>query len=277
MKALVAAIGLILASPGASPGASMGAGAQPVDLELALGIDVSGSIDQHEARLQRDGYIAAFRDADVIAAIGRGVLGKIAVVYFEWAGYGHMKIIVPWSLIEDRASAAAFATELEKTPPQTARRTAISAAIRFAVPFFDYNRFEGTKRVLDLSGDGPNNWGGPVRRARDTAVRAGVTINGLPIVNDRLSPFGTPSFRDLDLYYRDCVIGGPGAFIVVARNFPDFARAVRRKLILEIAGRAPAADRTRAVGVARSITVQARRVSPPCDAGERRRRSIEDF
>ena len=254
------------------------AAAQSVDLELALGVDVSGSIDQHEARMQRDGYIAAFRNADVITAISRGVLGKIAVVYFEWAGFGHMKTVTSWTLIEDQNSAEAFAAELEKTPPQTARRTAISAAIRFAVPFFDNNRFDGTRRVLDLSGDGPNNWGGPVDQARDAAVRAGVTINGLPIVNNRLSPFGTPSFRNLDLYYRDCVIGGPGAFIVVARDFQDFARAVRRKLILEIAGRTPDADRTRAVGAARAITVQARRVPPRCDAGERRRRqSIEDY
>lgn len=250
----------------------------PVDLELALGIDVSGSVDDEEAVLQRNGYIAAFRHPSVVDAIQHGSLGRIAVTYYEWAGFGHMKIIAPWTLVTDKTSADAFAAALTVEPPETARRTAIAAAISFGVTSFDGNGYTGKRRVLDISGDGPNNWGGRVDNARDLAVARGITINGLPIVNDRPSFFGRPPMPNLDLYYRDCVIGGPGAFYVVARNFKDFARAVLRKLILEIAGRQPAAQSTRQakslhsrpllVRVAGKPT-KAGRVAPQCDAGER--------
>lgn len=247
-----------------------------VDLELALAVDVSGSIDPHEAEFQRNGYIAAFRHPQVIRAITNGILGRIAVAYYEWAGFGHMRVIVGWTVIDDADSARAFADALTVNPPQTARRTAIADAINFAVPFFKENDIEGTRRVVDISGDGPNNWGGRVTAARDAAVAAGVTINGLPIINDRPSPFGWRTMRNLDLYYRDCVIGGPGAFIVVANSFQDFARAVRKKLILEIAGRQPedppAGHPPRAI-----VQRVADKVAPPCDAGERRWRGDDDF
>lgn len=251
----------------------------PVDLELALGIDVSGSVDEEEAVLQRNGYIAAFRHPSILGAIKHGALGRIAVSYYEWAGFGHMKIIAPWTLIEDKNSADAFATMLTREQPETARRTAIAAAISFGARSFDANGFSGKRRVLDISGDGPNNWGDRVDTARDWAVARGVTINGLPIVNDRPSFFGRPPMKDLDLYYRDCVIGGPGAFYVVAKDFKDFARAVLRKLILEIAGRAPSAPRYRqaiakpgnSLFLPVATTRQTRRTAPPCDAGERMR------
>jgi len=248
----------------------------PVDLELALGIDVSGSVDEEEAMLQRNGYIAAFRHPSVIDAIRSGPLGRIAVTYYEWAGFGHMKTVAPWTVISDKASANAFASLLTVEPPETARRTAIAAAIVFGAGSFDGNGFAGRRRVLDISGDGPNNWGGRVDEARDLAVARGITINGLPIVNDRPSFFGLPAMKDLDLYYRDCVIGGPGAFYVVAKDFKDFARAVLRKLILEIAGRPPAGPMMRwaaspgnrlLVRVADRLSAPAR-VAPPCDAGE---------
>ncbi|MDH3231695.1 MAG: DUF1194 domain-containing protein [Alphaproteobacteria bacterium] len=278
---------------------------RPVDLELALGIDVSGSVDDEEAILQRQGYIAAFRHPDVIRAIEHGMLGRIAVGYYEWAGYGHMRVIADWTEIRDAKSANAFADMLTLNPPRTAHRTAIAAAIDFAALWFDMNAFEGTRRVVDISGDGPNNWGGLVAVARDRAVARGVTINGLPIVNDRPSLSGRPQIRNLDLYYRDCVIGGPGAFIVVANTFEEFAVAVRKKLIIEIAGSmgqthaaaqrdgrgtGDADRRSASSGTARRLAtdvpfrprlipaqLKPDRIAPPCDIGERRWDDYEDF
>ncbi|MEE9250767.1 MAG: DUF1194 domain-containing protein [Alphaproteobacteria bacterium] len=278
---------------------------EAVDLELALAVDVSGSIDEEEAMLQREGYIAAFHHPRVIQAVRSGYLGRIAVAYYEWAGFGHMKIIAGWTLVNDSASARAFASKLTEGPPETARRTAISEAIIFAVPFFDRNDFDGARRVIDISGDGPNNWGPLVTDARDAAVAAGATINGLPIINGRPSRWGGPSMPNLDLYYQDCVIGGPGAFIVVANEFKDFASAILRKLILEIAGEVPAGPVTAGSGTTRQSTYPvtpghrvgaqphrapsvfgtssvrprpaAFRIAPPCDAGERQMEDYEDF
>ena len=257
----------------------------PVDLELVLAVDVSGSIDDDEARMQRQGYVAAFANASVVGAITSGFLGRIAVTYFDWAGFGYDRIVVDWTLIDGVASARAFSRALARPPLVTARRTSISEAIDYAVPLFGANDFAGTRRVIDISGDGPNNYGHPVTLARNHAVAAGITINGLPIVNDRPSRFGWPPIANLDLYYRECVIGGRSAFMVVAQDFTDFARAIRKKLILEIAGRTPA-DPPRAVRsrfgawapVPRPVRPVAERVPPPCDIGERRwERLIDDF
>lgn len=263
---LLGVLALVLANPTAS------AQDQPVDLELALGIDVSGSVDDHEALLQRQGYIAAFRHPDVIRAVEQGTLGRIAVAYYEWAGYGHMRIITDWTLIDGAEAAHAFAGSLELNPPRTASRTAISSAIDFAVTYFDVNDFEGTRRVVDISGDGTNNWGGLVTIARDRAVLAGVIINGLPIVNGRPGPSGRPQTSGLDLYYEDCVIGGPGAFIVIANSFQEFAEAVRRKLIIEIADLSPRHG-------PRLVPAQftPRPAAPPCNIGEQRRLDEDDF
>ena len=251
-----------------------------VDLELALAVDVSGSIDDEEAVLQRAGYIAAFRHPRVLEAIRRGPLGRIAAAYYEWAGYGHTKVIAGWTLIHDKASALAFAAKLTEVPPETASRTAIGSAINFAVPFFEDNEFEGQRRVLDLSGDGPNNWGGLVTVARDAALANGITINGLPIMNGRPSRWGLPAMVNLDLYYMDCVIGGPGAFIVVTNRFKDFGSAILRKLILEIAGKtpekAPDAARPSPDAVTSSmVRPAAAAMGPPCDYGERLRDSFD--
>ncbi len=248
------------------------AAAQAVDLELILAVDVSGSIDEEEARLQRDGYIQAFRHPRIAEAIRYGQRGRIAVTYYEWAGFEHIKIIAGWTLIDGDASARAFAEKLSWSLPETARRTAISQAIDYAVPYFDKNDFLGTRRVIDISGDGPNNWGRRVTESRDVAVAAGIVINGLPIINDRLSFYGRRPMPNLDLYYRNCVIGGHGAFIVVANTFKDFAAAVLRKLILEIAGAAPPAVAPRSWSVA-----AAERTAPPCDIGEIRMMDVEDY
>jgi hypothetical protein len=245
----------------------------PVDLELALAIDVSRSIDASEAQLQREGYIKAFRDPEVIEAIVTGMLGRIAVGYFEWAGFGHADIIVDWRLIDDAVSANAFADALAQGHPISASRTSISGAIDFAQPWFDDNGFDGTRRVVDISGDGPNNWGELVTNARDRAVAAGVTINGLPILNTEMGLFSRFNIGSLDLYYRDCVIGGTGAFLVVAADFNDFARAVRRKLVLEIAGVQPPPTH----GVIRVQADEGARVSPPCNIGETMWRDRDGF
>ncbi|MEM9685012.1 MAG: DUF1194 domain-containing protein [Pseudomonadota bacterium] len=240
----------------------------PVDLELIVAVDVSGSIDEEEARLQRDGYLAAFTDEEVIGAITGGMLGKISVTYIEWAGAHYATTIVDWRLIDSRASAEAFAEEVARAPLQTALWTSISRAIDYVLPKFDGNGFEGTRRVIDISGDGPNNQGGLVTLFRDKAIAAGVTINGLPIVNDKPSPWGWPPLPDLDLYYANCVIGGSGAFYVVANTFKDFARAVRQKLLLEIAGRTP--SNAGPERLYRAAAQGGNRTAPPCDIGERR-------
>jgi hypothetical protein len=243
----------------------------PVDLELVLAVDVSLSIDVAEAGLQREGYIQAFREPEVIRAIQSGTLGRIAVTYVEWAGPYQRRVVVGWTPVDGGETAEAFASALELSAPGSARRTSISGAIDYALPLFAANGFEGTRRVIDVSGDGPNNGGGLVAGARDRAVAAGFTVNGLPILDDSGGMYSWYNIPNLDLYYRDCVIGGPGAFMVVAEDFRDFARAVRRKLILEIAGMTP---RLTTAQVSRD-----ERASPPCDIGERLRqaREEEDF
>jgi hypothetical protein len=250
----------------------------PVDLELALGVDVSGSIDDEEARLQRDGYIKAFRHPRIWEAVSHGQLGRIAVVYYEWAGFDHNKVVAKWALIDGRASALAFADQLTKEEPETASRTAISSAIDFGIQHFESNGFEGRRRVIDISGDGPNNWGELVTSARDRAIAQGITINGLPIMNERPSPWGLSSLKNLDLYYRHCVIGGKSAFIVTAKNFNDFARAVFRKLVLEIANNVPDKGYIGAVQLAQTgSAIIKKRVPPPCNIGEMNRLDREDY
>ena len=216
-----------------------GAADLPVDLELVLAVDISGSVDPAEARLQREGYIAALRHPRVIDAIRDGAFGRIALTYIEWAGDNTQRTLLDWTLIEDATSAFAFADALAETPLASARWTSLSAAIDYAAPRFDGNGFQGVRRVIDISGDGYNNRGRSVEAARDAAVAAGITINGLPIVNDRPNPWGGLPPKDLDRYFEDRVIGGPGAFIVVARDYTAFASAILSKLLLEIAGERP--------------------------------------
>lgn len=237
--------------------------AQQVDLELVLAVDVSGSIDFEEARLQRQGYMAAFLDPVVLGAIASGPLGRIAVTYVEWAGVFSRSHTVDWMVIDGPPSAERFVAALEDASLHRGRYTSISGAIEFALPMFEDNAFESKRRVIDISGDGPNNSGRLVDEARDIAGLAGVTVNGLAIINDRPNPFGIPPMKDLDIYFEHCVIAGPGAFVVVAEGFSDFGNAIRRKLILEIAGRIPN-NIHRVQGYA----------PPPCDIGER---MIEQF
>jgi len=213
----------------------------PVDLQLVLAVDVSRSMDEDEQRLQRAGYVAALRDPGVIQAIEGGPLGRIAVTYVEWAGQGLQSVLVPWTLIDGPAAAERVAADLAAVPLQRMRRTSISDALAFSAAHFEGSGFVSSRRVIDVSGDGPNNNGFLVTAARDAVLEQGITINGLPIMLNTAWPSGFFDVRDLDLYYEDCVIGGFGAFIVTVQDVGEFAGAIRRKLILEIAGRQPPA------------------------------------
>jgi len=210
-----------------------------VDLELVLAVDVSLSMDIDEQRLQRDGYAGAFRHRDVIDAIKLGGWGKIAVTYVEWAGQGLQRVVVPWTVVDGAQTASAFASKLGQAEPAHMFRTSISDGVLFASKLFDNNGFKGLRRVIDVSGDGPNNQGIGVTSARDEVVAKRITINGLPIMLKRSSRFGFFDLPNLDQYYEDCVIGGFGAFIISVRDKKEFAQAIRRKLVLEIAGAQP--------------------------------------
>ncbi|MCS6778225.1 MAG: DUF1194 domain-containing protein [Geminicoccaceae bacterium] len=228
----LATLGLVLA------GASASAADLPVDLELVLAVDVSGSVDDVEANQQRQGYIDAFRDPLVHRAIEQGARQRIAVTYVEWAGSVYQQTVIDWVLLDGPEACERLAALLSEAPIGRGRWTSISGAIDYSVKLFDGNGFEGERRVIDVSGDGTNNNGRPVEDARWEALEKGIVINGLPILNDRPQPFGMPTPRQLALddYYERWVIGGPGSFMVVATDFDDFRRAVLAKLVREIAG-----------------------------------------
>lgn len=210
-----------------------------VDLELVLAVDVSLSMDIDEQRLQRDGYVAAFRHRDVIDAIRLGGWGKIAVTYVEWAGRGLQRVVVPWTVVDGAQTSTAFAAKLGKAQPAHMYRTSISDGLLFSARQFDGNGFKGVRRVIDVSGDGPNNQGIGVVSARDQVVAKRITINGLPIILKRSSSYSFFDLPNLDQYYKDCVIGGFGAFLISVHDKKEFAQAIRRKLVLEIAGAQP--------------------------------------
>jgi Protein of unknown function (DUF1194) len=210
-----------------------------VDLALALAIDISGSIDPEEAKLQRDGYVQAFRDPVIVKAILGGSHGRIAVAYYEWSDAWVQRLLIDWTLLDSEAAIIAFTTKLANAPVSIARRTSISGAIRYAIPLFGRIPYDAERKVLDISGDGSNNDGGLVTDMRYEALKERIVINGLPVMNYRPNPFGFPSETDLDTYYLHCVTGGPRSFVEVARNFEDFPRAVRKKLLQEVADRGP--------------------------------------
>ena len=221
-----------------------------VDLALVLAVDVSRSMDDDEQRLQRDGFVAAFRSDVVHDAIRKGVLGRIAVAYMEWSGPAEQTVVVPWMVVDGPARAGEFADRLARTPIGRFMSTSISGAIDHAVALLDQSGVEPLRRVIDISGDGPNNTGRMVTLARNDAIAKGITINGLPFMLKRPTGFG--DIENLDWYYQDCVIGGQGAFIVPVREKHHFADAIRTKLVREIAGLAapeplikPAQDRER--------------------------------
>jgi hypothetical protein len=211
---------------------------QPVDVQLVLAVDVSYSMDLDELATQREGYAEAIVSREFLQALRQGPTGRIAVTYFEWAGSQDQKLIIPWRLIDGPESAGGVAAEIQQVPVRRASRTSISGAINFAVPLFDEGGFSGLRRVIDISGDGANNSGMPVTAARDAALAKGIVINGLPIMIKELS-YSTMDIPNLDFYYEDCVIGGPGSFVVPIKDRARFKEAIRAKLVLEVAGRVP--------------------------------------
>jgi uncharacterized protein DUF1194 len=230
-----------------------------VDIELILAVDVSYSMDMDELAIQREGYAQAIISKEFLQALKTGPNGKISVTYFEWAASSDQKVIIPWRLIDGPETADAVANEIMKTPIRRASRTSISGAINFAMPLFDENPYRGLRRVIDISGDGPNNNGSPVTVARDAALEKGITINGLPIMVKEPS-YSTMDIDNLDFYYEDCVIGGPGSFVVTIKDRDRFKEAIRTKLLLEVAGRTP--ER-------RIVPVAEKEPRVPCMIGEK--------
>jgi hypothetical protein len=224
MQRVLALILVLIGNPAA-------AAPPDVDVELMLAVDISGSMDMIEARVQRSGYVEALRHPDFINAVEGGQHGRIAIGYFEWAGLVNEASVVGWHVIASASDAEAFASEIEARPLGTRRATSISNAIIFGTKLIETNDFSAARRILDISGDGPNNTGPPVLPARADALTRGIVINGLAIL---IRP--SASMSPLDQYFADCVIGGPGSFVIPVHEPEDFAIAIRQKLILEVSG-----------------------------------------
>jgi len=225
------AIGVLFGSPAARA-------AEEVDLLLVLSSDVSRSVDAPKFKLQRDGYASAIINPRVIQAIRSGAVGKIGISFVEWSGVGAQKIVIDWTIISDEASAKDFSAQVIEAPRAFADRTSISGGIDFAMAQLARAPFQSNRRTIDVSGDGTNNSGRDVVDARDEALAKGVTINGLVILSERPMSWNADHTNPpggLDNYYRNNVIGGPGAFVMVAENFSSFGQAILNKLIAEIA------------------------------------------
>ena len=206
-----------------------------VDVELVLAVDVSRSMTERELQIQRRGYAEALNSESVAKAIKNGLIGRIALTYVEWGGVYWQRVVVDWQIIENEADLAAFADQITANFDGVLRRTSISSAITYAADKIDDNNFTALRRVIDISGDGPNNEGPPVTGARDDALARGMIINGLPLMT-REGLGARFHLEDLDAYYHNCVIGGPGSFVIPVTEWDEFPEAVRRKLVLELAG-----------------------------------------
>jgi hypothetical protein len=221
--------------------------AEPVDLELALAADGSGSIDAEELQLQRDGYADAISHPAVLQAISSGQIGAIAVTYIEWGGPASQHTVVDWAVIRDAKSAEAFAQRLRETPRQAIGYNSISNALHYAAEKILTNQHEGTRKVIDLSGDGPQIGGRPLPPVRAEIVASGITINALAIKSPG-GGVGGPGGMPLTEHYRRDVIGGPGAFMMVAEDRRHFREAILQKMLLEIAWALPSPARLAAAG-----------------------------
>ena len=206
-----------------------------VDLQLVLSVDVSRSIDEVEAELQRRGYIDALTSPRVIDAVLSGEHKRIALCYTEWAGTHFQVVVIDWTMIDSPMAIRRFADKLAEAPRTSQSWTAVGAALNFAAQRFENSGFESKRRVIDISGDGRTNDGPPADLVRNRLVAQGIVINGLPVMMNR-SNFGRPPDTGLDKYYEEQVIGGPGSFMIAAASFEDFGRAVRSKLVREISG-----------------------------------------
>ena len=229
VRLFVLALAMLLAGTGPSQAQV------DVDLKLVLAVDISMSMDPEEQKLQRDGYVSAFRDPNIIRAIRGGLRGRIAVTYFEWAGPQVQNVLLPWQIIDDETSANAFADGLTRQPYTRQRRTSISSALIFGQNLLNETEYRSNRNVIDVSGDGVNNSGPLMALTRAKVLASGIDINGLPILIKptlQWSPWDAP---DLDLYYGGCVVGGPGSFMIPITTIEGFATATRQKLLLEIA------------------------------------------
>lgn len=240
---LATATGLLLPAPALLTARPAGAAQrlaepEPVDVELVLAVDVSRSVDAVEQEVQFAGYADAFRDPRLIEAMMRGPIGSIAVTLFTWSDWNIQEHLVPWMKLDGPASAERFAQALDAAPRRTHLYTSISAAIDYASGLFGQG-YEGTRRVVDISGDGINNSGREVADARRDALDKGIVLNGLAVVDRSPAPPGLMPTQPLDEYFHERVIGGPGAFLMVAEGFGSFGQAVRRKIIREIAAAPP--------------------------------------
>jgi hypothetical protein len=227
---------LIFAGAAAIPAAA--SAAEQVDLLLILAADVSRSVDNAKFQLQREGYAAAISDPRVLEAIRSGGNGRIGLSFVEWSGVGAQRVLIDWTTIGDAESAKTFGDRLLEAPRSFADRTSISGAIEFAMGQFARAPYESPRRTIDISGDGTNNAGRDVTSARDEAVAQGVTINGLVILSETplaWNPDHTNPPGGLENYYRRNVVGGPGAFVLVAENFNSFGQAIVKKMIAEVA------------------------------------------
>ncbi len=236
-----ALIGLIFAAAAALPAAAVAA--EKVDLLLVLAADVSRSVDSGKFQLQRDGYATAISDPRVLEAISSGRNGRIGLSFIEWSGAGSQRVLIDWTRVGDAEEAKGFGDHLLEAPRSFADRTSISGAIDFSMGQFAKAPFESERRTIDISGDGTNNAGRDVTLARDEALAQGVTINGLVILSETplaWNPDHTNPQGGLDNYYRSHVVGGTGAFVIVAENFASFGQAIIKKLIAEIASSGPA-------------------------------------
>jgi hypothetical protein len=229
---------LISALTALSPTGFSATDSTQVDVALVIAVDVSYSMDTDEQALQRDGYTAALTSRDFIEAVRKGPTGRIAVTYVEWAGENDQRVVVPWQLIDGPEAAGAFIDALKAIPPRRASRTSISGALKFSAELLEQSPHKALRRVIDVSGDGTNNQGRLVVPTRDDVVAKGITINGLPVMLKEANT-GFLDIPNLDEYYEDCVIGGPGAFVVPARGREQFVEAIRKKLLLEVAGLTP--------------------------------------
>ena len=236
-------IALALAMPANAPSARA---AEPVDLLLVLASDVSRSVDHAKFKLQRDGYAEAISDKRVLEAITSGRHRRIAVTFVEWSGASAQRVVIDWTVIDGESSARKFGDQLLELPRSFAERTAIGSAIDFSVALMERTPFTSARRTIDVSGDGTNNSGRDVTISRDEALVKGITINGLVILSERpmtWNPEHTNPPGGLANYFRNNVVGGPGAFVIVAENFSSFGQAIIKKLIAEIAEAPPVKGR----------------------------------
>ena len=217
--------GFLAGLAGAAAGRAAARGRDEVDVLLVLATDASGSLSDERVRLQRQGHARAIASSAFIRAVSAGPLGQIAVTVIDWSNEERQEQIVPWMLLRDGASAREVAARLMSAPNPIPGYTSISGAIDRAAALLAQAPYVAPRRVIDISANGPNNDGRPVRAARDSAVAEGITVNGLPILD---------SVAALDVYFAEEVIGGPGAFVLPAQDLESFEAAIRRKLLAEI-------------------------------------------